>query len=1349
MKSSFNNDNERKLDFKNDQYANIAENNKNAKIKSMANIKYLKDSSYDLFNEIFNQMKFDDIDGTEIKIDDYKDFYDFQMRLNSHYNPDIKFFDYKNKINVNILKEIPYKASRLKKLGEENGAITISPNGHFVRTSNIMKKSESTLEHYNTVIGNSLILNGIYYYEIKILELGENTDMCFGIISKNSEFLNNFNIYKNFPFCEFEGCYGFNLNNTFYEKNSRNKKILTAGTIISIKVNLKKRKMHIYFDGEKVKNNCINIDDKSLGYYPAFSLSSGKEIQVKFGGMYNLFMYFETSNQIDAKPICQYNSLEKVVSCYMKIIENCLIKIINHEQISYNESIKYFHPMINFFANIAFNDEYIMKKYILKFMYKNNCENKNIDKIFDERYNFLYLIINNIEKNKKQKSILFLLDCLCEDIKNESYIFDSNGKMINIFIYIKLYNYFLKKNLIKEILISNGELVELVYKKIKSQLFIIFQTIKICGIPDYVVYYENIMDRTKERILNYINNKNYIECFSELIETLIGLKLENQKNKINKIDELIMKFKIENKEKEENIEDRSNYKEKSINLKIVEDYLFNNKKNKEILENENNLPIFIKNRELEFNPYRKIFLDLINDSFEAESDYHSYNIISTVFIPILNLYNNYYENENSSNYSNKTILSFLPSLSADNNYLNSLSSKLLISENIQNKDNKKVSLEDIIDINILYQELFEKKYNLSSYLMRFLITISSYFEKELFEFDLYLQKRKYRKIFNKWRAKSETIKINNYIGNLKKLIYLNNENNINIILRALNSLIPYFTELMKNNFYLFLPLKVINMLKFFIKCFAYRFLIYDDSRILKNKKTTKLIQLFVDLNMKLLYDENTSSEFIFDVLENIKFLYNMFSLINEDHIEFEMNDSDNEINTSIEDNLDFSFFFKDQDLEKLTKLIKIYYERSDKSYQKYFLKFIMYFNFDISSDNLPEENILIPIILRNIETDDFDFWFPTLIMDSLVKKKLIPQIQKTEIILNNPIEQLEVKEKEKLKKYFNSIFEILNFISNFIGESKVLERYFNFYLNQDNFEIDSNISIEKNKEKESGFSLYCYLIYVAVLIIKNLLNKNFLNFCQIKINFLNKHDFNVKYLIKECFSFLSKVFLEIPLKYEEILKEREQIKSHKKKKKTNKKKVEKEKEEGELDEDLKHFYINIINNIKIDDIRKLSTLLENNRQISSEKEILNSQLRKFLIFLNHIENDYNLIHKESNALNESQDSNLCPICLDKESDVHASPCDHMFCFTCIKKLNDRRCPICRKNMKGVKEHPEFKFNNNDNIQYQNNPFLNPHPQRHAQIRINQNSHYIQYDYDNNNNIRIIRIDRLNSSNPFN
>ena len=93
------------------------------------------------------------------------------MQLNSKYIPDINYFNYKNELNIDIIKEIPYKATRLRTIEREDGAIIISPNGHFVRTSKIENKSMSTLNHYKTVIGNSLILKGIYYYEIKILEL--------------------------------------------------------------------------------------------------------------------------------------------------------------------------------------------------------------------------------------------------------------------------------------------------------------------------------------------------------------------------------------------------------------------------------------------------------------------------------------------------------------------------------------------------------------------------------------------------------------------------------------------------------------------------------------------------------------------------------------------------------------------------------------------------------------------------------------------------------------------------------------------------------------------------------------------------------------------------------------------------------------------------------------------------------------------------------------------------------------------------------------------------------------------------------------------------------------------------
>ena len=89
-----------------------------------------------------------------------------------------------------------------------------------------------------------------------------------------------------------------------------------------------------------------------------------------------------------------------------------------------------------------------------------------------------------------------------------------------------------------------------------------------------------------------------------------------------------------------------------------------------------------------------------------------------------------------------------------------------------------------------------------------------------------------------------------------------------------------------------------------------------------------------------------------------------------------------------------------------------------------------------------------------------------------------------------------------------------------------------------------------------------------------------------------------------------------------------------------------------------------------------------------------------MIFLNSLETKYNLLPKElNNKKNVSQESNLCPICLDKKNEIHVNPCGHMFCFDCIKKLTNRKCPICRADMVGIKEHPEFKFEENiQNIQ---------------------------------------------------
>ena len=1301
--------------------------NHKPKAKSMINIKYFKDISYFLFNEIFSDMEFTNIENEKIKINDYEDFYNFQKKLNSYYKSYIKFFDYKNKLNVNIVKEIPYKATRLRELHEENGAITISPNGHFVRTSEIKCESNSTLGHYNTVIANSLILKGVYYYEIKILELGNNTDMCFGIIGRNSEFMNN-KRYQNFPLCEFDDCYGFNLNNHFYDKNHHYQKNIKVGTIISIKVDLNKNKIYLYFDGESTGNNSINIKNSNLGYYPAFSLSSGKEIQVRFGGIYNLFLYFKTSNQVDAKPICQYNNLENIVSIYMEIVENCLIKIMNHQQqITYNDSNRFFQPMLNFFANIAFNDEYIMKQYILKFMYKNYLENKDIEKFFDERYIFLYLIVSNIDKNKQQESILFLLNCLCEDIKNYSYITKRNDKIPNVLLLVKLYNYFLQKNLFKEILFPRGKIDVNVSNELKTQLYYIFHSLTIHIGEFERILPIDIMEVSKEKMDKFINNKYYIECFSELIETLLGLKLENSSNKANKIYELREKIKIREKESSEKKNQSSNEIKEDVNdFEVLENYLSKRNNNHSKLSKEQEE--LINKRKLEDNFYRKIFFELINENLENKSENNIYNLISTIYLPLLHLFNNYYEAENFYNYSNKNIFSYLPTLF--NEYLNA-QSKLFTCDRLILNENRKKPLEDIIDSKILYQELHEKEYNISSFLIQLLINLSSLFNDNLFEFNLYLQRNEYRKIVKRWKFKSDFFKMNKYINNMNKLVSLSNSFNYNIIKIALNNLIPYFIELLNNNFYLFLPEQFIKMIKFFIKFLAYHLFIFNDSTSIKNENTKMLIKLFVDLNFKLLFDKNTNGYLYIEALDNIKFIYSLLLLINV-HLKDIIIDDENEINLSNSKEItDFKYYIKDDNFFMLVHLTKREIERNDELDKNYFSEFILYFNPFIFLTHVDknEKNIMISYIvnyIKNVE-DENDFWIKTYVIELLTKNKLIKKIKKAENIIND-YQQIDEEKKEKLKKYFALMTKILYFISNFIKNDYILEKYFNLYVEKKDSILEEDIqdeeSFRKEKESENKLSIYCSFITLAQLIIKFLENKNLSEFCKKKINYLNKHDFNVKILIRECFGFLSTIFVTIPKKYEMMIEKKEKNKNKGKKKKNKKnEEVEKEKEK-EFNEDLMHFYSKIINNIKVNDIMRLSSLLENNAIMRSSMEERKSQLRKIIKFYNEIETKYNLFPKESHSLEESQDSNICAICLDKENDSHLNPCQHMFCFSCIQKLNDRRCPICRKTIIGVLEHPEFKFIDQNNINNNNN-------------NINNN---------NNNNRRIIRISNRNEFN---
>ena len=549
------------------------------------------------------------------------------------------------------------------------------------------------------------------------------------------------------------------------------------------------------------------------------------------------------------------------------------------------------------------------------------------------------------------------------------------------------------------------------------------------------------------------------------------------------------------------------------------------------------------------------------------------------------MYDIYYDKDNSSNYTNNQFLSYLPILYNYNNIFGEKGETLFISEDIIKNRNRAGLLNEIINVNILHKELNEKKYNISFFLLGLLIDLSSFLDKELFNIDLYLKNLEDNIYIQTLKRNSKEFKINNYIGNFKKLIYLTNENNINIIERALNILIPYFTELINNNFYLFLPVKSLNLLKFFIRLLSYNCLLFDDIKNIKSVNYTKLVKLFVEFNLKLLYDEKTNLKFAKTAFDNIMFLYNICSLLNRKKPLQSFEISDDDINIlNHEDIKDFNFFIKEADLGRIISILVYLCKRNVLCDIKYLYKFLMHFSQDISSDRDYKENIFIPIIIKLVKIDNNYFWIQTYIVDFLIKQKLLPQIKTIGDIMNMNPEIIDTKNLLKIKNYFTSIAKVLDFISNFIDKEIVLEKYFNFYMDNDSIGTEYNNDL---KEKFEKFSIYCFFIYIATLIIKELLNKDFLILKKLG----NIHElYNESlFLTKECFIYFEKIFIEIPKKYQQILDNKDKAKNQS----NEESKSQNENAKGDLNEDLKHYYLNIVNNIEIKDIFKLSTLFEN------------------------------------------------------------------------------------------------------------------------------------------------------------
>ena len=295
-------------------------------------------------------------------------------------------------------------------------------------------------------------------------------------------------------------------------------------------------------------------------------------------------------------------------------------------------------------------------------MYQKYDDLTDLYEYFNSKYNLIYLIIQIIELKEQKNSVLFLLDCLAEEIKYYSYFDVDKYNFKNWSILIRLYNFFIGRKLFQEILFENDEKDKnFIYEKIKKQLFIIFSPIKVYGI---YMDCSNIDNLSKEEMFKKIDNfiidkfneninpKLILEPLKELIKTLINPILEFPDYNLNRIDKLINNNIDKNHPLDDNeeIEEKLNNKrDLNNNFAILKYYI-----NKIISLDEDKNELYLKNiykkdnkiydkiyliskkRKIKNCYYREIFFDLINDLYYSKSERDLNIIISTnILINIL------------------------------------------------------------------------------------------------------------------------------------------------------------------------------------------------------------------------------------------------------------------------------------------------------------------------------------------------------------------------------------------------------------------------------------------------------------------------------------------------------------------------------------------------------------------------------------------------------------------------------------------------------------------------------------------------------------------------------------------
>lgn len=166
------------------------------------------------------------------------------------------------------------------------------------------------------------------------------------------------------------------------------------GDVLGCALDLDNKRIEYFLNGKSLGFAFNDIPaGENIAYFPGISLSADEKVSFNFGK--TPFFYDYPGYETYDIPLALYNGNVEITAELLDLLANHILKILSSKEILSYYKMMFTSKIFNYLANVAFNDDFVLKTLIIPFLCKLQRNNPDDLGVFFEH---IYIYLDSKEK---------------------------------------------------------------------------------------------------------------------------------------------------------------------------------------------------------------------------------------------------------------------------------------------------------------------------------------------------------------------------------------------------------------------------------------------------------------------------------------------------------------------------------------------------------------------------------------------------------------------------------------------------------------------------------------------------------------------------------------------------------------------------------------------------------------------------------------------------------------------------------------------------------------------------------------------------------------------------------------